>query len=41
MFFGALLGGRIVLRLSAVWLRRIFVAAVLTLAVNMLVPLFL
>jgi hypothetical protein len=36
MFFGALLGGRIVLRLSAVWLRRIFVAAVFSLAINML-----
>lgn len=36
MFFGALLGGRIVLRLRAVWLRRIFIAAVLGLAVKML-----
>jgi uncharacterized protein len=27
MFFGALLGGRVVLRLSSLWLRRIFVAA--------------
>jgi uncharacterized membrane protein YfcA len=36
MFFGAWLGGRIVLRLSAVWLRRIFVAAVFALAINML-----
>ena len=36
MFFGALLGGRIAMRLSAVWLRRIFVAAVFALAINML-----
>jgi hypothetical protein len=36
MFFGALLGGRIVMLLSAVWLRRIFVAAVFALAINML-----
>jgi uncharacterized protein len=36
MFIGALLGGRIVLRLSAIWLRRIFIAAVLALALNML-----
>ncbi len=36
MFFGALLGGRIVMRLSVVWLRRIFVAAVFALAINML-----
>jgi uncharacterized membrane protein YfcA len=38
MFFGALLGGRVVLRLSSIWLRRIFVAAVLSLAVKMLLP---
>jgi uncharacterized membrane protein YfcA len=36
MFFGAFLGGRIVLYLSAVWLRRVFVAAVFALALNML-----
>ncbi len=36
MFLGALLGARIALFLSTVWLRRIFVAAVLGLAVRML-----
>jgi uncharacterized membrane protein YfcA len=36
MFIGALLEGRIVLRLRTVWLRRVFVAAVLALAINML-----
>jgi uncharacterized membrane protein YfcA len=36
MFVGALLGGRIALLLSANWLRRIFVGAVLALAVKML-----
>ena len=36
MFAGALLGGRIAVRLSAVWLRRIFIAAVLGLAARML-----
>jgi uncharacterized membrane protein YfcA len=36
MFLGALLGGRITLLLNAVWIRRIFVAAVLCLAVKML-----
>ncbi len=36
MFFGALLGSRVALRLSAVWLRRIFVAAVLGLAMKMI-----
>jgi uncharacterized membrane protein YfcA len=36
MFFGALLGGRIAMLLSALWLRRIFVAAVFALAINML-----
>jgi uncharacterized protein len=40
MFMGALAGGKIVLRLSAVWLRRIFVAAVFGLAVKMLLPQF-
>jgi hypothetical protein len=38
MFLGALLGGRIVLLLSTVWLRRIFIAAVLGLAAKMLLP---
>jgi uncharacterized protein len=37
MFMGALLGGRIVLRLSSIWLRRIFVATVLLLAIRMVV----
>jgi uncharacterized protein len=36
MFVGALLGGRIALWLSATWLRRIFIVAVLGLAVRML-----
>lgn len=36
MFLGALLGGRIALRLTSNWLRRIFIAAVLVLAVRML-----
>ena len=36
MFLGALLGGRIVLVLRAIWIRRIFVAAVLCLAVKLL-----
>lgn len=36
MFLGALLGGRITLLLKAIWIRRIFVAAVLCLAVRML-----
>jgi uncharacterized protein len=36
MFLGALLGGRIALVLTTVWLRRIFIAAVLGLAVRML-----
>lgn len=39
MFLGALLGGRIALLLSTVWLRRIFLAAVLALAVKLLWPL--
>jgi len=38
MFVGALLGGRIALSLSSAWLRRIFIAAVLCLAVKMLLP---
>jgi uncharacterized membrane protein YfcA len=36
MFIGAWLGGRVALRLNAVWLRRIFIAAVVALAINML-----
>jgi uncharacterized membrane protein YfcA len=36
MFLGALLGARIALFLSAVWLRRIFLAAVLGLAITLL-----
>jgi uncharacterized membrane protein YfcA len=38
MFLGALLGARIALFLSTVWLRRIFIAAVLGLAVKLLLP---
>jgi uncharacterized protein len=40
MFLGALLGARIALFLSTVWLRRIFIAAVLGLAVKLLLPLY-
>jgi uncharacterized protein len=36
MFFGALLGARIALKLHPVWLRRIFITAVLGLAMKML-----
>lgn len=36
MFLGALLGARIALHLRAIWLRRIFIAAVLCLATKML-----
>lgn len=36
MFLGALLGARIALLLSIVWLRRIFIATVLCLAIKML-----
>jgi len=36
-FAGGPLGGTIALRLNAVWLRRIFIVAVLALAVRMLV----
>lgn len=36
MFLGALLGGQITLLLKAIWIRRIFIAAVLCLAVKML-----
>jgi uncharacterized membrane protein YfcA len=39
MFLGALLGARIALFLSAVWLRRIFLAAVLGLGTKLLLPL--
>jgi uncharacterized protein len=39
MFLGALLGARIALFLSTAWLRRIFIAAVLGLAVKLLLPL--
>ncbi len=38
MFLSALLGSRIALFLSAVWLRRIFIAAVLGLALKLLLP---
>jgi uncharacterized membrane protein YfcA len=37
-FGGALLGGRLALRLSAIWLRRIFLMAVFGLAIKMLLP---
>jgi uncharacterized membrane protein YfcA len=36
MFFGAVVGGHVALRLPAIWLRRIFVVAVVALAVKML-----
>ncbi|HKS76919.1 MAG TPA: sulfite exporter TauE/SafE family protein [Terriglobales bacterium] len=36
MFGGGLLGGRIALHLNVIWLRRIFIAAVLALAIKML-----
>lgn len=36
MFLGAVVGGHVALRLSAIWLRRIFLLAVLALAVKML-----
>lgn len=39
MFFGAILGGRAALRLSAIWLRRVFLAAVFALAAKMLLAL--
>jgi uncharacterized membrane protein YfcA len=39
MFLGALLGSRIALFLGTVWLRRIFIAAVLALAIKLLLPL--
>lgn len=40
MFVGALVGGHVAVRLPAVWLRRIFVVAVVVLAANMLVAFF-
>jgi uncharacterized membrane protein YfcA len=39
MFLGALLGSRIALFLSTVWLLRIFIGAVLGLAIKLLLPL--
>ncbi|MFZ0815002.1 MAG: sulfite exporter TauE/SafE family protein [Candidatus Sulfotelmatobacter sp.] len=36
MFLGAVVGGQVALRLPAVWLRRVFIAAVIALAVKML-----
>ena len=36
MFFGAIIGGRVALRMSAIWLRRVFLAAVFALAVKIL-----
>jgi len=39
MFLRALLGGRITLLLSTVWLRRVFLAAVLGLVLKLLLPL--
>lgn len=35
MFFGALIGGRIALKLSSVWIRRVFIASVFCLAGKM------
>jgi hypothetical protein len=35
MFVGALAGGHITMRINPVWLRRIFVVAVIALAANM------
>ena len=37
MFAGGLMGGTIVLKLNAIWLRRIFIVAVLALAARMLI----
>lgn len=37
-FLGAVLGARIALLLSTVWLRRIFIAAVLGLGVKLVLP---
>jgi uncharacterized membrane protein YfcA len=36
MFVGAVVGGHVAMRLSATWLRRIFVIAVIALAAKML-----
>jgi len=36
MFLGAILGGHVAMRLSAVWLRRVFLVAVVALALKML-----
>ena len=36
MFFGAILGSRVALRLNAIWLRRVFLVAVFALAAKML-----
>jgi uncharacterized protein len=41
MFVGALVGGHVAVRLSAVWLRGVFVVAVFALAVKMLLGFFL
>jgi uncharacterized membrane protein YfcA len=41
MFFGAIIGGHVAMRLPAVWLRRIFLLAVVTLAGQMLFTLLL
>jgi len=38
MFLGALLGARVALILSTIWLRRLFIAVVLGLAVKLLLP---
>jgi uncharacterized membrane protein YfcA len=35
MFLGAVIGGHVAMRLPTVWLRRIFVVAVVALSVNM------
>lgn len=40
MFIGSVIGGKVALRLPAVWLRRVFLVAVIALAANMLVPFF-
>jgi uncharacterized protein len=39
MFLGALLGGRMGLFLSTIWLWRIFIVALLSLAIKLLLPL--
>ncbi len=40
MFAGALVGGHVAIRLPALWLRRIFIIAVVALAMNMLAAFF-